>query len=472
MKVLFLNPPSFGRFDSAGARFAGSRKTSSLWYPAWLGYAAAITPNSTLIDCPATNITLSQLLRKIKEYDLIVIYTSTPSFQNDIDVATAIKKKNLKNKIIFVGPHVSVLPQETLLSSKAIDGVARKEFDTTIFEVASGKAWNKIRGLSYRSGRKIIHNQDHPLLMDLNSLPFVSPIYKRDLDIYKYHLPFCLYPYIAIYAGRGCPNMCTFCLWPQTFTGRIYRKRTVNNVIREVKWIKNNMPEIKEIFFDDDTFTINNNWVLDFCKKIKPLNIFWSVNARANVPKKTLVKMKESGCRFLIVGYESGNSSILKNIKKGVTSSQAKKFTAEAKKAGLMVHGTFVLGLPGETKETIQNTFRYACNLDCDTIQVSIATAFPGTEFYNFLVEKRFLLKEAKVDNSGYQVPTVSYPNLTGQQIQKEVEKFHLKYYFRPKYFLKTLRRALISFDEAKRIAISSYEFGIYLIKNMYLLFS
>ncbi len=466
MRTLFLNPPSFSRFDSAGARFAATRKTHSLWYPAWLGYVATLIPKSKLIDCPASNIDLRELLKRVGKYKLIVIYTSTPSFANDVSVAESIKKINPKAKIIFVGPHVSTLPEETLKASKAIDAVARKEFDYTILEIAQKKGWSKIKGLSYRQVKKIIHNPDRPLLTNLDQLPFVSKIYKRDLPISNYHLPFCLHPYIAIYAGRGCPNLCTFCLWPQTFTGRAYRKRSVANVIKEVVWIRKNLPEVKEIFFDDDTFTINKQWVEQFCKAIKPLRVIWSVNARADLPYQLLKKMKDSGCRVLVVGYESGDDRILKNIKKGVATAQMKKFTQKAKKASLMIHGTFVLGLPGETKKTIEKTFQFACGLDCDMIQVSIATAFPGTELYRFVQKKGYLEKAPLVDEAGYQTPAISYPNLSAEEIKKAVEKFHLKYYFRPSYIFKTAKRAFSSPSEAKRIAISSWEFGRYLLSR------
>jgi len=464
MKTLFLNPPSFGRFDSAGARFAATRKTHSLWYPAWLGYAAAFVPKSKLIDCPASGINLKKLLRLIKRYELIVVYTSTQSFNNDLAVAEAIKEKHPQVKIIFTGPHVSVLPEETLKASEAIDGVARKEFEETVLEIYQKKPWSKIKGLSFRKRKKIIHNPNRPLFKNLDKIPFVSKIYKRDLPLKSYHLPFTLHPYLAIYAGRGCPNLCTFCLWPQTFTGRIYRKRGVANLIKEVQWIKENLPQVKEIFFDDDTFTINKNWVIKFCNAVKLLRVTWSVNARADLPYFLLRKMKEAGCRVLVVGYESGDEKILKNVKKGVTIPQMKKFTKDAKRAGLMIHGTFVLGLPGETKKTIEKTYRFACNLDPDTIQVTIATPLPGTEFYEYCKKNNFLTSSSLIDRAGYQAPSVSYPHLKAETILKAVEKFHLRFYFRPQYILKTFRTALSSPTETNRILISAWEYGKYLL--------
>lgn len=465
MKTLFLNPPSFSSFDSAGARFAATRKTRSLWYPAWLGYATALVPNSKLIDAPAENLSLEKLLSKAKTYNLIVIYTSTQSLVNDIKVAEAIKNKSSKAKIIFVGPHVSTLPDEVLNATDAIDAVAIGEFEETILEVSQNKPWPKIKGLVFKKDKKIIENPRRPLMMNLDKMPFLSPIYKRDLPLKAYHLPFALFPYIAIYAGRGCPNQCIFCLWPQTFTGRIYRKRSVDNVIEEVKWIKKNMPEIKEIFFDDDTFTVNKNWVKEFCEEIRPLKVTWSINARGDLGYDLMKQMKQAGCRVLVVGYESGDAKMLKTMKKGITIPQLKRFTKDAKKAGLMIHGTFLLGLPGETLKTIDKTMKFARDLDLDTIQVTIATPLPGTEFYEYCKKEGYLVQKNLVDKEGYQAPSVSYPGLPPERIYKEVENFHLKFYFRPSYILKTAKKFISDKDEAKRIAISSFEFARYLLK-------
>ncbi|MDO8551659.1 MAG: hopanoid biosynthesis associated radical SAM protein HpnJ [bacterium] len=468
MRTLFLNPPSFSRFDSAGARFAATRKTRSLWYPAWLGYAAAFVPNSKLFDCPASGIGLEELLITIKRFDLVVIYTSTPSFINNVKVAQKIKENNPETKIIFVGPRVSVLPEETLRFSEVIDAVARREFEETILEISQDKNWSKIKGLSFRKKGEIINNPDRPFPLDLDKIPFVSKIYKRDLPINSYHLPFCLHPYISIYAGRGCPNLCTFCLWPQTFTGRIYRKRSVENVIGEMEWIKKNMPEVKEIFFDDDTFTVNKSWVKEFCHQVKPLNITWSVNARADLSLDNLKLMKDAGCRVMVVGFESGDEKILKNIKKNETVKQMREFCKNAKTAGLMIHGTFMLGLPGETRKTIEKTFKFALELDPETIQVTIATPLPGTEFFAYCRNNGFLKTSPLVTSQGYQSPTVSYSNLSDEEIKKAVEKLHLKFYLRPSYLLKSTKKVLSSSIERKRIISSGWEYGKYLLTHVH----
>jgi hypothetical protein len=144
------------------------------------------------------------------------------------------------------------------------------------------------------------------------------PSTERDLKIENYFIGYLKHPYVSIYTGRGCRSHCTFCLWPQTVGGHRYRTRSVENVLEEVKWIRDNMPEVKEIMFDDDTFTDFKPRVEEIARGLGKLGVTWSCNARANVPYSTLKIMKENGLRLLLVGYESGDDQILLNIKKGL----------------------------------------------------------------------------------------------------------------------------------------------------------
>jgi hopanoid biosynthesis associated radical SAM protein HpnJ len=465
-KILFLNPPSYSRYDSAGARFQATRVTQSLWYPAWLGYTSALVPKSKLLDAPAKNLTIDEVVTIVKNYDVIVIYTSTPGLENDFKVAKFLKKSYPKKKIIFVGPHVSILDTGTLNKCLDIDGVIRKEFDLAVLEIAKNKPWSKIKSLTYRKSGQIIRNPDSELINNLDQLPFVSKIYKRDLPIRSYHLPFALYPYIAIYSGRGCPNRCTFCLWPQTFTGRVYRKRSVDNVIKELEYIKKKLPEIKEVFFDDDTFTADRQWLEEFCQKVKSLSITWSCNARADLNYEILKKLKSAGCRVLVVGYESSSQEILNNVKKGVKVEQLERFTLAAHKANLLIHGTFVLGLEGESLKTMQNTLDFAKKLNLETLQVSVATPLPGTEFYNLCLEKDYFVKSEMVDNTGYQEVSVSYPNLSSNEIKKFSDIFLKEYYFRFSYFYLMLKLIITQPREFSRVFRNSLYFFKYLLKK------
>ena len=230
----------------------------------------------------------------------------------------------------------------------------------------------EVAGISYRDADGTIHrNLDRAVIENMDSLPFVTPIYKRDLDISKYFGGYLLHPYISFYTGRGCKSRCTFCLWPQTVGGHNYRTRSIAHVVEEVKYVKATWPEVKEIFFDDDTLTDNAPRVEALAVELGKLGVTWSCNAKANVPRKTLEIMKANGLRLLLVGYESGNQQILINIKKGLRTEVARQFTKDCHDLGIVIHGTFILGLPGETEETIEETIRYAKEIDPHTIQVS-----------------------------------------------------------------------------------------------------
>jgi len=461
MKVLFLNPPAYKNFDGgAGSRYQATREVSSFWYPTWLCYSAGLVKESRVLDAPADHLGLEDVVEIAKDYDAIVIYTSTPSFKKDVETARVLKETHPSNPIIgMVGPHPSVLAEETLQASPAIDFVARREFDYTILEIAEGKPWDKIKGLSYQKDGKIYHNEDREFIQDLDSLPFTTTIYHRDLHYRHYNIPYLLYPYISIYTGRGCPARCIYCLWPQTFSGHRYRTRSVDNVIAEVKNTLKLFPDVAEIFFDDDTFTANEERVLEFCDNVKPLNITWSTTSRANVRYETLRKMKDSGLRLLVVGYETGNPRILKTIKKGITLDQARKFTKNCKELGIQIHGTFILGLPEENHQTIKDSIKFACEIDPDTIQVSLASAYPGTEFYRMCEERGYFVNPNWVDEGGYQFFNLKYDGISPQEIYKAVETFYKKFYYRPKRLSKIIFNMIIDPAERKRRLEEGREF-------------
>jgi hypothetical protein len=196
-------------------------------------------------------------------------------------------------------------------------------------------------------------------------------------------------------------------------SGHAWRKRSTDDVAAELKWAKENFPDVKEFFFDDDTFNIQGPRTIELCEKLKPLGLTWSCTSRVTTDRKTLQAMKEAGCRLLIVGFESGDPQILKNVKKGATVERARAFAKDCHDLGLCIHADFILGLPGETKESIRNTINFAKKLDCETIQVSIAHAFPGTEFYDFAKANGFIVNTAEMmDEGGHQMAHIEYPGL------------------------------------------------------------
>jgi radical SAM superfamily enzyme YgiQ (UPF0313 family) len=258
---------------------------------------------------------------------------------------------------------------------------------------------------------------------------------------------------VALYSTRGCPAQCTFCLWPQTLSGHPWRKRSSDDVAREMAKAKEYWPYVKEFFFDDDTFNIQKARTIELCAKLKPLGLTWSCTSRVTTDYETLKAMKEAGCRLLIVGYESGDPQILKNIKKGATVERARQFTKDCHKLGLVIHGDFILGLPGETRQTIRNTINFAKELDVETIQVSVAHAYPGTELYDHVVKNGFLAADAKmVDEGGHQMVQIQYPDLPAEEVMEMVHRFYDEYYFRPKAAFRILRKAAFDSSERKRL--------------------
>ena len=454
LKTLFLNPPSFENFDGgASSRWPATREIESYWYPVWLAYPAGMLEGSRLLDAPPHHVDAQQTIEIGKEYEFLVLFTSTPGFPGDIKLATAMKEANPKLKVAFVGPHVTTLPQESLNDCPAIDFVVRREFDYAVVEFANGKPLDQILGISYRKDGKIFHNADRPAVADLDAMPHVTDVYKRDLDVTRYNVPFLLHPFVALYSTRGCPAQCTFCLWPQTLSGHPWRKRSADDIAHEMAKAKQYWPNVKEFFFDDDTFNIQKARTIEVCEKLKPLGLTWSCTSRVTTDYETLKAMKEAGCRLLIVGFESGDPQILKNIKKGATVERARQFVKDCKKLGLVIHGDFILGLPGESKESIRRTIDFAKELNVETIQVSIAHAYPGTEFYDFAKSNGFIINEKEmVDAGGHQVAHIQYPGLPTDYVMEMVHKFYDEYYFRPRVWVPIVFGALFKSEERKRL--------------------
>jgi hopanoid biosynthesis associated radical SAM protein HpnJ len=464
MKTLFLQAPSFDGFDGgAGSRYQAKREIKSFWYPTWLAQPAALVPGSRLLDAPADELTVDQTLAIAAQFELVIMHTSTPSFPTDAKFAELLKARRPGILIGMVGAKVAVDAAGALQASAAIDFVAREEFDYTCKDIADGLPFPEVQGISYRQADgKIVHNAGRPMIEDMDALPFVAPVYQRDLNIHNYFIGYLNYPYVSIYTGRGCRSRCTFCLWPQTVGGHRYRTRSPESVLAEVQWIKENMPEVKEIMFDDDTFTDFRPRAEEIARGLGKLGVTWSCNAKANVPYSTLKIMKDNGLRLLLVGYESGDDQILLNIKKGLRTDIARRFSDDCHKLGIMVHGTFILGLPGETRETIAKTIAFAKEINPHTIQVSLAAPYPGTRLYEQAVENNWIAPNKVinlVNDKGVQLATISYPHLSKEEIYHGVEAFYKSFYFRPAKIWEIVREMLGSWDMTKRRLREGVEF-------------
>src|SRR5919202_144448 len=361
MRTLFLQAPSFDGFDGgAGSRYQAKREIKSFWYPTWLAQPAALIEGSKLVDAPAHGLPLADVAPLARDFDLAVLHTSTPSFAADVGTVEALKSANPRLKVGLIGAKVAVDAEGSLRAAPVVDFVARNEFDFTIREVAEDRDWSRIAGLSYRNRDGVlVHNADRPVVEDMDSLPFVTPVYKRDLVIENYFIGYLRHPYVSLYTGRGCKSRCTFCLWPQTVGGHRYRTRSV--------------------------------------------------------------------------GHVSGNQQILHNIKKGMRVEVARRFTRDCHDLGITIHGTLTLGLPGETRETIQETIRFAREINPHTIQVSLAAPYPGTALHRQALENGWLddANAQLVNEEGVQIAPLHYPHLSHTEIFQSVEAFYRSFYFR-----------------------------------------
>jgi hopanoid biosynthesis associated radical SAM protein HpnJ len=460
MRTLFLNPPSFEGFDGgASSRWPASREIESYWYPVWLCYPAGMLPDSKVVDAPPHNISIEQTVAMAADFELLVLFTSTPGFNVDVKIAEMMKDLNPNLKVAFVGPPVTIEPEKSLRASKAIDFVVKREFDYAIVDFANGKPLEEIPGVVFRKNGGFQNNPEAPPIENLDALPWATKVYKRDLDFKRYNVPFLLNPYLSFYTSRGCPAQCTFCLWPQTHSGHRWRLRSTDDIVNECRYVQENFPGLKEIFFDDDTFNYQKARTIELCNKLKALNMTWSCTSRVTTDYDTLKAMKDAGCRLLIVGYESGDQQILKNIKKGATIDMARRFTANCKKLGLTIHGDFIVGLPGETRETIQKSIAFAKELDVETIQVSIGHPYPGTEFYDHVKENGLITIDAMTDDAGHQLPNYAYPGLDRGELVDWVERFYGEYYFRPKVAFRLVRKAIFNNSERKRLYKEAREY-------------
>jgi len=448
MRTLFLNPPSFEGFDGgAGSRWPASREIESYWYPVWLCYPAGMLEDSRVVDAPPHKISIDECVAMARDYELLVLFTSTPGFHVDVRIAEMMKDSNSKLKVAFVGPPVTVEPDKAFQDTKAVDFIVRREFDHQIVNYAKGTPLDELPGVSFRKNGSVVHNPEGAVIENLDELPWVTKTYKRDLDFRRYNVPFLLNPYISFYTSRGCPAMCTFCLWPQTHSGHRWRLRSSDDISAEVGYALQNFPGLKEIFFDDDTFNYKKARTIELCEKLGPHNFTWSCTSRVTTDYDTLKAMKEAGCRLLIVGYESGDEQILRNIKKGATVDAARRFTENAHKLGLVIHGDFIVGLPGETRESLRKSIDFAKSLDVETIQVSIGHAYPGTEFHDYAKKNDLFTIEPMTDESGHQLPNIIYPGLNRGELVEWVERFYDEYYFRPKTAWRVVSKAIANRD-------------------------
>jgi radical SAM superfamily enzyme YgiQ (UPF0313 family) len=490
MKVLLLNPPfkpEHGRF-SREQRSPAITKSGTFYYPMWLAYATGVLEEAgfeaKLVDAPAKRINQDEILELASEFKprLLVVDTSTPSIYDDIAVAEELKRLT-GTLVVLVGTHPSALPEETLKISPYIDAVARHEYEYTVLELArllesngnglSRQEWSGIQGISFRDGGRIHHNPDRELAADLDEFPFVSKVYKKHLDYRDYFYAHSKSPIVTIISGRGCPHQCVYCVYPQVFSSRRVRYRSVKNVADEIEYILNNFPGLREIMFEDDTLTINKKRVRELAEEItkRGLRFSWSANSRADLDLDTMMLLKKAGCRLLCVGIESGDQRVLDSMKKHLKVEQIKQFFKDAKKANIMIHGCFLLGNPGETKESLGKTLELAKELQPDTAQFFPLMVYPGTEAYSWAKKNGYLLTEDYrqwLTDDGLHNCVVSRPGLSNQELVEFCDRARQEFYLRPSYVAAKALQAIKDPWEFGRLAKGGRTLAKHIFRNTF----
>jgi radical SAM superfamily enzyme YgiQ (UPF0313 family) len=465
MNVLMLNPPFKGRF-SRTSRSPAVTLGGTIYYPFWLAYATGVLEQSgfsiRLIDAPAQGLSYDDVIEEVEKQPprLIVVDTSTPSIHNDVEVTEKLKDSFPDSFVTLVGTHPSALPEGTLKMSRKVDAVAVGEYDCTVRDLAlcleKGEDLKTVDGLVFREGDKIVKNKSRALIENVDELPFVSQVYKRHLNVRDYYFAAANYPMVMVITGRGCPYRCFFCVYPQTFHSRQYRPRSAASVVDEFAWIVKNLPEVREIGIEDDTFTVDQERAREICRLIieRGIKIKWYCNVRVNLELETMRWMKKAGCRLVTVGFESADQESLNLMQKGITVAQIKQFVSDTRKTGLLVHGCFIIGNPGETEETMEKSLKLAEELNCDTMQFFPLLVYPGTEAYRWAKEGGYLTSDNFsdwADDAGMYRSVLDIPGLPAETIEAFCLRANREYYLRPGYMLMKLRQLITGPREFRR---------------------
>jgi len=382
--------------------------------------------------------------------DLIVVETSTISFNNDIEIC-----KNLKNltnaKIVLTGPHATVFYKEILLKYPFIDFIAAGEYEFIILDLVknfNSNKFMKIDGLASRY-KNSIKFKKRPLLKNLDEMPF--PAWHL-FPMEKYWSYAVKYPAFQMISSRGCLFRCIFCVYSQIFNYRTYRFNSPERTLNEMKFvIKNYEPE--SIWFDDSTFTMNQERVKKLCDLLlkNRIDIEWGCMTHAQVMTEELTKkMRKAGCIRISFGIESGDQRIVNQIGKGLNLEHAKKIFNVCRKNGIKADATFMFGLPGETKESIKRTMKFVKQLKPNFAQFSIATPFPGTEFYEMARKNGWIVEDDFSLYDGNNLSVISYPHLKAEEIKKAAKQARRWW---------TLHR-MGNFNEMLKIASITYKQG------------
>ncbi len=436
-RTLFLNPPSFEGYDGgAGSRYQCRREVRSFWYPTWLAQPAAMVPGSRLVDAPPDDLTMDQVAPLAKEYDSIVMHTSTPSFNNDARVAERLKEENPDVMIGMVGAHVGVLP-EAVAAGRARGGLGQRRRVRLHLRRRRLRKAASPRSTGSRTARtaRSCALPERPTITDMDAFPSVLDVYRRDLTIPNYFNGYLQHPYLSLYTGRGCKSKCTFCLWPQTIGGHLYRVRSVDSVDAEMARAKELFPEVNEYFFDDDTLTDNIPRVEEVARRLGPLGITWSCNAKPNVPRCDARdhegQRPATVARRLRVGQPAG----AQQHEEGHAARHHPPLLERLPRAGHQGPRHVHLGHAGRDAGDDPGDDRLRVRDGSGNDPGLTRGALSGTYLYKQAQENGWLEAQSSdlVDTHGVQHAALNYPGLTSTMMFGSVDEFYRRFYFRPR---------------------------------------
>lgn len=449
MKILLINPLQKNMITTCLPSYV--EEEAGFYPPLGLALIAGYLEEYTsfkveIIDALAQKLSMQELETQIQQIspspDVIGITTTTFTLIDVQNIANIVKKINKNIHVVLGGSHVGIYPQETL-AYKEVDSVVIGEGEVTFCELvkhlANGKSLEGVKGVGFKKNGKIFINQPREYIQDLNSLPFPA---RHLLPLNKYYsIHGQKEKMTTMFTSRGCPYNCLFCY--HAF-GKKFRFRNPKNVIDELQEIIN--LGIKEVFFFDDLFTVKKDVVMGICDEIikRKLDIIWEIRARINtVDKEMLQKLKSAGCIRISYGVEAGTDRILKVLRKGITTEQVIEVFKLTKASGLITYADFMIGSPGETKEEILETIRFAQKINPDFAQFSITTPYPNTDLYQLGLSKEifkedFWLKFAKNPTKDF-IPQIWNENLSYDELIDLLNYAYKNFYVKPRFIIKRI---------------------------------
>jgi len=461
LKVLLIQPPD-SHITTTNVPSVVDEETG-IYPPLGLLYVAAFAEQQTshtvaVLDCLADRVTHTGIEEEIRQHqpDLVGIQATTFTLIDCILVARTVKRVDRSIVVVIGGPHVFLYPTETLEIPEVdyvILGEAEESFSGLLDTLSSGGDLNKIPGLGYKQDGRTTINPAPPLIEDLDRLPIPA---RHLIPQERYSSVLAeRTPITTMMTSRGCPMRCIFCDRPHL--GKKFRYRSAENVAKEMALCCN--AGIGEIFLYDDTFSIRKSRVLDICQTLKDrkLNVHWDIRAHVNtIDEEVLDALASAGCRRIHYGIESGNPDIVRILRKGINLDHAKRVIQATRDRGIVTLGYFMIGNPSETREQIEETFRYASSVALDFAHISITTPFPGTELYRMGLEQGLYdhdyWREFARDPRPDFVPRVWDERFSREELVELMRQGYRRFYTRPRYLFRSVLRVR-SWSEFRRKA-------------------